>query len=187
MEHDVKDHTDGRRRDPQLLEAGAFLFEDDGLVPNNPTLPLLIYPGVVTLDGLSDPARLFETFFQANGWGDGWRNGIYDFTHYHSKTHEVLGIARGRALVRFGARTGKDIEVKAGDVAIIPAGMGHKRLSPPGDLLVVGAYPASGEFDQMQESAVEHAQALRAIAKVPLPDKDPVYGMGGPLFAHWRR
>lgn len=36
-----------------------------------------------------------EKVFNVNGWGDAWRNGIYDFVHYHSMTHEVLGVAQG--------------------------------------------------------------------------------------------
>ena len=82
----------------------ATVFKDHGLIPNNPTLPFLHYRNVVSLTALPDPAALFERLFKTNGWIDAWRNGIYGFVHYHPRTHEVLGIARGHARVRFGGK-----------------------------------------------------------------------------------
>src|SRR5215467_6585193 len=84
----------------------TFLFNDDGKVPNNPTLPALIYKGAVDVTG--DAAQAIETLFARNGWGHGqWRNGIYPFVHYHSMIHEALGIAQGRARVQFGGPGGE--------------------------------------------------------------------------------
>ena len=72
----------------------TFRFTDDGAVPNNPALPVLLYQRAVELG--DDPAAELEQLFAENGWGHGqWRNGIYPFTHYHSMIHEALGIARG--------------------------------------------------------------------------------------------
>ncbi len=133
-----------------------------------------------------DPAAVFEDLFEANGWKDSWRNGIYDFLHYHSSTHEVLGVARGHAQVRFGGDGGKIVQLRAGDVVILPAGTGHQRISASRDLLVVGAYPPSGTYDECQGSGEEHARALESIPRVPLPDQDPVYGPHGPLFDSWK-
>ena len=50
----------------------------------------------VDLDERHDPAAVIEDLFGANGWRGTWRDGIYDYAHYHSRIHEVLGIARGR-------------------------------------------------------------------------------------------
>ena len=133
-----------------------------------------------------DPAAVFEELFESNGWKDSWRNGIYDFLHYHSSTHEVLGIARGHARVRFGGDGGKIIQLRAGDVVILPAGTGHQRVSASRDLLVVGAYPVDGKYDECKPSAEQHERALKSIPEVPLPDKDPVYGAGGPLRDLWK-
>jgi uncharacterized protein YjlB len=93
----------------------------------------------VDLDGRHDPAAVIEDLFEANGWGDTWRDGIYDYVHYHSRIHEVLGISRGTGRVRFGGRKGRIFTLKAGDVAILPAGTGHQRLSASDDFLVIGA------------------------------------------------
>ena len=123
----------------------------------------------------------------ANGWGHGlWRNGILPYTHFHSTTHETLGIARGSARVRFGGAQGEEIEMQAGDVAVLPAGTGHQRLSDTTGLSVVGGYPAQGRFDVFRSGASERAQALQNIPQVPLPESDPLFGDDGPLLTLWR-
>jgi uncharacterized protein YjlB len=172
-----------RRRTPPR----AIRFTDDGAIPNNPTLPLVVYPGVVDLARFGDPAAVFEALFEANGWGGTWRDGIYDYAHYHSMVHEVLGVARGRARVRFGGDHGREIALAAGDVAILPAGTGHQRLDSSPDFLVVGAYPEDGTYDECTGWPDEHARALESIPQVPLPDRDPVFGAAGPLTLTWSR
>jgi uncharacterized protein YjlB len=168
-------------------KAHRLRFKDDGVIPNNGKLPMLLYKGVVRLDGEADPAAVFEELFQASGWGDSWRNGIYPYVHYHSRIHEVLGIARGHARVRFGGDDGKEIEVKAGDVAVLPAGTGHHCLKASKDFLVVGAYPPAGTYDECTGKPDEHARALKTIPKVAKPKADPVFGRGGPLAELWKR
>ena len=121
------------------IEPLTFVFEDDGLVPNNP-MPFLVYKGAVDVAN-DHPEKTIEGLFGANGWGEMWRNGVYDYLHYHATVHEALGVARGHARVRFGGDHGKEFEISAGDVAILPAGTGHQCLSASADFCVVGAYP----------------------------------------------
>ncbi|QPF83885.1 cupin [Bradyrhizobium genosp. L] len=170
-----------RQRKPRTIR-----FEDDGLVPNHPKWPLIIYRGAVILDRHHDPAAVFEDLFEANGWGDTWRDGIYDYVHYHSRIHEVLGIARGRGRVRFGGKKGRILTLKAGDVAILPAGTGHQCLSAHDDFLVVGAYPKAGTYDECT-SVEDRPRDLKTIPKVPLPPKDPLDGSGGALSTLWKK
>lgn len=165
--------------DPLVLR-----FADDGTIPNNPRLPVLIYKQALPLG--ADPAAAFERLFAANGWGESWHNGIYPFAHYHPRGHEVLGIARGHARVRLGGAVGTEIEVGAGDVAVLPAGTGHERISASDDLLVVGAYPPTSDAAVDRPSEAAHERAVEAIAAVPLPEQDPVYGRDGPLTRLWR-
>jgi uncharacterized protein YjlB len=175
---DLQDLT--RPRKPKL-----FRFEDDGETPNNPELPLILYRTPVRRRRGLDPAAVFEELFASNGWTRAWRDGMYDFIHFHTCTHEVLGIARGMVRASFGGVGGCLVELKAGDVLILPAGTGHRRLRSSSDLLVVGAYPRSGKYDEPKPSEVDHDAAVRNIAKVRLPCADPVYGRSGPLLKHW--
>jgi len=167
--------------------ATAYLCKDDGQIPNNPTLPILIYPAAVDLSSAaSDPASAFEALFAQNGWTRGcWRNGIYPFPDYHSTAHEVLGIAAGHAEVRLGGQTGQVFTVKAGDIALLPAGCGHQNLGASSDLLVVGAYPPGPDWDLCRGEPGERPSAIENIAKVPLPTTDPVGGTQGPVIEHW--
>ena len=163
------------------------LFDDDGTVPNNPTLPFLVYRRGIDVAGQKDPAARIERIFAENGWGDSWRNGIYSFTHFHSMIHEVLGVAAGRARVRFGGKAGEELEIEAGDVAVLPAGTGHQRLAASRDFLIVGAYPARGTYDVCEPTAEAYERALKTVPKVPPPARDPVYGQKGPLTRLWKR
>jgi uncharacterized protein YjlB len=158
-------------------------FADDGIVPNN-RLPLVVYRGALGEGG--DRAARCEALFSSNGWPDPWRNGIYGHHHYHSTAHEVLGIAAGSARVRLGGENGQSVELRAGDVVVIPAGVAHKREAASADLLVIGAYPRGQRPDICRAEAGERAEAVAAIAAVPLPAADPVTGAAAPLLAVWR-
>ena len=168
-------------------KAHKTMFKDDGKIPNNPKLPFIHYRSAVGVPSSGDPAATFEELFKRNGWGDSWRNGIYDYVHYHSSIHEALGVARGAASVRFGGDHGKIFELQTGDVAILPAGTGHQCIRASKDLVVVGAYPRSGKYDKCTGSEEERERALKSIPKVPVPAKDPVYGANGPLLDAWKR
>ncbi|HEY1978952.1 MAG TPA: hypothetical protein VGH13_02615 [Xanthobacteraceae bacterium] len=163
----------------------TYRFADDGSIPNNPTLPLVLYRGGVDLTGSPDPEDVIEKVFGRNGWGNMWRNGIFPYAHYHSMIHEAMGIARGRAKVRFGGENGEAIDVMPGDVVILPAGTGHQCLSHSLDLVVIGAYPPSGKYNLCRGSKADHAKAVVTIPKVPLPAADPVFGPDGPLLTLW--
>jgi uncharacterized protein YjlB len=160
-------------------------FADDGRIPNN-VLPLVLYRGAIDLYGSPDPEELVEKAFIDNGWGGLWRNGIYPYVHYHSMIHEAMGIARGRAKVRFGGEHGHAIDVAAGDVVVLPAGTGHQRLTQSPDLLVIGAYPPNGKYNLCRGTKAEHAKALASIPDVPPPSTDPVFGPNGPLITLWQ-
>lgn len=153
--------------------------------PNNPALPLLRYRGAIALRGKHDPAAVLEQIFSAQDWRRSWRDGVYDFLHFHSHTHEVLGIARGWVEVRFGGAKGKILTLSAGDVVVLPAGTGHCRVSKSRNLLVVGAYPPGGRYDGPRPEHTDSSRAREAIAKVKIPNSDPIYGPQRPLISIW--
>jgi uncharacterized protein YjlB len=173
--------TEARRPAPIVHK-----FADDGRIPNNRSLPLVLYRGGVDLAGSPDPEKMIEKTFGTNGWGDMWRNGVFPYPHYHSMIHEAMGVARGRATVRFGGENGEAIEITPGDVVVLPAGTGHQCLTHTPDLVVVGAYPPSGKYNLCRASKAEHAKALATIREVPLPATDPAFGPDGPLLSLWQ-
>ena len=160
--------------------AQQVMFQRNGWVPNNPRLPVLVYPKAIAVQG-DDPAALFEQTFSANGWPPQWRYGIYDFHHYHTEGHEVLGIASGHARLMLGGPGGQVLQVSAGDVLLLPAGTGHCNLDCSDDFLVVGAYPPGQVADLLRSAA--SPRVLAAIAGVPNPARDPVHGR--PLSDFW--
>lgn len=162
----------------------AIVFEDDGLVPNN-ILPFLVYQGAVTLDP-KQPEETIENLFETNNWGGTWRNGVYDYLHYHATVHEVLGVARGQARVRFGGDHGQELDIKAGDVAILPAGTGHQCITASDDFCVIGAYPPGSRMEITRPTPENHAKALKTIPNVARPPADPVTGKHGALMRLWR-
>jgi uncharacterized protein YjlB len=166
------------------LTIEEHLFKDDGRVPNHPSLPLIVYRAVLKTGPRA--AADCEALFAENGWTGGWRNGVYSHHHYHSNSHEVLGITAGSVRVRLGGEGGATVELHAGDVVVIPAGVAHKNDGASPDLMVVGAYPAGKSPDMCGPGAQERERALRNISAVPLPDRDPVYGKSGPLLERWR-
>jgi uncharacterized protein YjlB len=181
------DQTNGREprkqavRDPNVA---AHRLQGDDTYPNNATVPLLLYKGVVKLPP-GDLAHIFEELFRHNGWHGTWRDGIYAYHHYHSTAHEVLGVYRGGATVQLGGPGGITVTLEPGDVVVIPAGVAHKRLSSSGDFGVVGAYPRGQQWDMNTGEAGERPRADENIARVPVPATDPVYGASGPLVEHW--
>ncbi|MDB6015957.1 MAG: hypothetical protein JWR19_446 [Pedosphaera sp.] len=165
-------------------QVSPYQLKDDGNIPNNRHLPLLIYEGAFKLPA-HDPASVIERVFSANQWTESWRNGIYPFHHYHSTSHEVLGVFSGLATIQFGGPNGITQTIKAGDVVIIPAGVSHKNLVATVDFGVVGAYPGGRDHDMNYGKPEERPEADHNISRVPIPKRDPVYGEDGPLFEHW--
>jgi uncharacterized protein YjlB len=159
-------------------------FDAYGNFPNNPRLPLILYRQAIRLE--EGDASAVESCFEQHDWGNSWRNGIYTYHHYHSTAHEVLGIYRGKAKVQLGGPEGLKVELSAGDVVIIPAGVAHKNLDASADFACVGAYPPGQNFDMNYGKEGERPQADKQIAQLALPDTDPVFGKDGLVLQEWQ-
>lgn len=164
------------------MHVQTWLLPPHDWVPNHPRLPVLAYRAVAL--GGDDKAAAFERAFAANGWPPQWRDGIYDYHHYHSSAHEALGVACGTATLVLGGPDGVRTTVAAGDALLLPAGTGHCCVEASDDFMVVGAYPAGQDWDICRQAPSE--AMLRRIAQLPFPDSDPLGGAQGPLLEHWR-
>jgi len=154
------------------------LYFDKGPdVPNN-RLPALLFRSVLP-SSTAEKARLFRNAFRQNRWVGVWTDTIYDYTHYHSNAHEVLGIAEGKVTLKLGGENGRVFRLKAGDMLIIPAGVGHRRIGENEGLKVVGAYPRG-------QSHYDMKRVGRAVPRIPVPDMDPFYGEDGPVVRSWK-
>lgn len=164
------------------VEISSHFLVDDGTFPNNENLPLLLYRDVAPA---GDPDRI-EATLKAHQWGGAWRNGVYDYQHYHGTAHEILVVVSGKARLQLGGPEGLTIEVEGGDALLLPAGVAHMNLHSTPDFLIIGAYPAGQHYDMNYGRPGERPRADRNIEQVPLPELDPLLGKEGGLVEYWR-
>jgi uncharacterized protein YjlB len=160
--------------DPETL-----ILKPGRTMPNSP-LPVLLYRRALPPNNAD-----FDALFRKNGWRGIWHNGVFDYDHYHSNAHEVLGVAHGRARLQLGGDDGSAVELSAGDCVVLPAGTGHRKLGASSDFEMIGAYPPGQEqYDICRQRSID---ADTRIARVAPPKTDPVRGADGPLLSLWAR
>lgn len=162
---------------------GQLQLCSDGRTPNSPH-PVLIYRQL-PLAGPS-PAEAFERLFDSHLWPSAWRGTVYDYHHYHSTAHEVLGVASGWARLMLGGEKGEEVELRAGDALVLPAGTGHCALETSEDFQVVAGYPLDQQYDMQRPDAASHDASRARIARVGVPVSDPLAGTQGALVTLWR-
>ena len=151
------------------------LFMDhDGVFPNNPHYPLLIFAG--GCEHLDSAAT--ERAIVAASWSAPWAWGVFDFHHYHSTAWEILACVKGRAVLQLGGPTGPEIGVTLGDVVLVPPGFAHRQLEATQDFTLLGAYPNSGCSGPVDTVRAAPTAAQRAnIAAVQAPSEEPISGI----------
>ena len=167
----------------KAVKPTTFSFGANGRIPNS-QLPVAIYKSAGEGEDL---AKFFKHRFKNNHWRGQWAQGIYGYHHFHSNAHEVLGIAAGSALLILGGEGGREIAVDKGDVLVLPAGTGHRRIKDSWDFWVVGAYPQGQEnYDEYTDQAM-CMNCKNRLRAVELPTRDPLYGEDGPLVKLWTK
>jgi uncharacterized protein YjlB len=169
----------------QHINIIRHLLPDDGTFPNNGLLPLLVYRNALHLTSREN-ADTVTAIFESNSWINAWVDGIFDYHHYHSTAHEVLGVIKGSARIQFGGPSGVSLQLEPGDVVIIPAGIAHKNIGGDDDFQCVGAYPEGQQYDMNYGRTEERPKADENIKKLPIPETDPLYGTNGPLVKNWQ-
>lgn len=166
-----------------MVDAREYRFEDDGVIPNS-HLPVLVYPKVCPD---ADAAAWLEQTFARHGWTNNWHDVVLPYDHFHSNTHEVLGVGRGNVSLKIGGARGVVLDLSVGDVVVLPAGVGHHSLSAGKDYEIVGGYPHGRAWDMRTGAAGERDEVRANIARVDLPETDPIFGATGPLLESWHR
>jgi uncharacterized protein YjlB len=167
---------------PDRARVETLELPPNGRMPNN-SLPVVLIRGA--LEAPADVGQVHE-IYRSNGWRGLWTWTVYDFHHYHSTAHEALAVATGEATLMLGGEGGRDVTLRAGDLVVLPAGTGHRRLRASDGFAVCGAYPPGQEADLLRPEEAEPEEARERIAAVPLPRTDPFYGADGPLTRLWR-
>ena len=146
-----------------------------GMLPNS-RFPLLVHRGAVPGGG----AEAVIGRLRSNAWYNNWRwPGIYTYRHFHSTTHECLGVAQGWMEIEVFGEGGKRIRVETGDIVVMPAGVSHMMIGQSDDVLMVGGYPEGRDWDNMQQDHLTEElrrTAAKRIMMLPIPARDPATG-----------
>ncbi len=173
------------KNNKQKYSVEHFILNDDGKYPNS-KLPVLIYRDAFELPD-HFPSSFIKKLFKKNGWSNSWKSGIYTYQHYHSNTHEVIGVYKEKSSLMLGGKKGVRITIKKGDVVLIAAGVAHKNLEKENKVRCIGAYPLGKSYDMNYGKKKERPGTDKNIKKVIIPKKDPVFGLKNGLHLYWKK
>ena len=109
----------------------------------------------------------------------------HSMSHFHSTSHEVLCVTKGKAKLGFGHEDNPkrvEPEVQEGDVMVVPAGVSHRLLEDiEGGFSMVGSYPIGCDWD-MCYGREDEDDKVKDIESLGWFDRDPIYGEKGPVL-----
>ncbi|TFB00691.1 Uncharacterized protein CCMA1212_007130 [Trichoderma ghanense] len=171
------------------LRISKHLIPSHNLLPNSSltSKPLIIYHAAFSPPDSASPAAIESHLLNVGVVTPQWRYTMYDTTHFHSTTHEVLCVAAGRAKLCFGGEHNPgrvEPVVKKGDVIVVPAGVAHRLLEDkdPDPFLMVGSYPNGKNWD-MCYGKIDGEYDPDSVKALPWFSKDPIYGDEGPVLS----
>ncbi|KAL4969942.1 cupin domain-containing protein [Aspergillus stella-maris] len=163
-----------------------------GPTPHAPNsgLPIIHYRGVL-------PEPLTEEsvteFLTRDRWEKRGTWGHIPIRHFHPNSHECYGIFQGFSKLLLGVggsdtAGGLKVNVRAGDVIVLPAGTAHSCAESSKDYRYIGVYPQGCPRwrNEMGSKSIDLASLRKETENVSMPEADPVYGVGGPLMQLWR-
>jgi len=170
----------------ESLRLSSFQIPSYQMIPNTSIQkrPLLVYHSAFRP---AAAASEIESHLQKTGVVvPQWRYTMYSTTHFHSTTHEVLAISRGKAKLCFGGEKNAQavkIVVEQGDVVVVPAGVGHRLLEDlgAGSFEMIGSYPPGKQWDICYGQAGEE-ERVNGINMLAWFERDPIYGDDGPAL-----
>jgi len=165
------------------MEVRKYLLQDNGIFPNS-NLPVIHYKSALNIAPVLG-AFFVRSLFYRNGWRNNWRAGVYTYHHYHSVTHEVMGVVRGSTRLLLGGEGGCEVKIEKSDVLVIPAGVAHKNLGGENDVLCIGGYPGGADYDMNYGREGERPGTDANIRNVSMPENDPIDGRYGILPGAW--
>lgn len=216
-----------------MVQVKKYYLPPTPLVPNSPQ-PLLQYPRLLQQETDRRPDKVNE-LFDANDWKTQWifRYGPTQQSHYHSGIHECMVVLSGTATVRFGVadtsndleastygdareKGGIEVDARAGDVFVIPAGVAHKTYNTsPGEsfalltpgfgrgvrtddvegalgkvalsgFTMMGAYPKNCGTWDFSVGG-EDVKDFARCWSISKPERDPVLGLSPEgLYGQWK-
>jgi uncharacterized protein YjlB len=163
-------------------EAQRHILKPDAGIPNS-ALPLLFWRG--RLPAVARSGTAATALFRRNGWQGTWVYTVFPYWHFHTHGHEALACISGRARIGFGGDHGIKADVEAGDVCVIPAGVGHRKLDASADFQMAGGYPPGQQGNIVRPGDLDEETIRREIALVALPETDPISGLDDGVVAVW--
>ncbi|KZT25550.1 hypothetical protein NEOLEDRAFT_1133526 [Neolentinus lepideus HHB14362 ss-1] len=163
----------------------TYYIPRHGFIPNSdPTSKPLIYYKSLFQKGASK-AAIKDHINSLKVVEAQWTYTMYPTTHFHTTSHEAIIVLSGGALLLFGGESNParvELEVKAGDALLIPAGVSHKQVKEIGLEVfdMMGAYPVNAEHWDMCYGLKEEGNTEARIKQLDWFTKDPFYGENGP-------
>ncbi|KIV77169.1 hypothetical protein PV11_08992 [Exophiala sideris] len=171
-----------------VYQPETYYLKPNRHAPNS-DLPVLIYRDCLPLPLSEGNAK---EFLESHAWIQGGTWGHISTRHFHPNTHECYGVFQGESTLLLGCGKndsggGQEIDVRAGDVIVLPAGTGHCSTESSQDYRYIGVYPQGAPKwrNELGKEPIDLEEFRQETTAVAMPKEDPVNGPDGPLLKLW--
>ena len=163
-------------------QAELLFFRENKVAPNS-HLPALFYKKAFEENNESLEDQMYS-IFNNNKWNGTRKGRIRTGRYYHTASHEVIGITKQAIFIELGGFNGSRHILEKGDVLILPAGVSIRLIKGAGHDVRRG-FSAEPTENMQYAKASYREKAKEAIACIPIPKTDPIYGRSGGLVDIW--